>query len=487
MPKRFGDFSKKPEVLNENVFVDEGDVIEEPPASPRKVVKQVIVEGPQGPPGPQGDPGVQGPRGRQGLQGLKGPKGDKGDSGKNGDTGPQGPQGLQGPRGDKGETGLRGEKGEKGEPGPQGTQGERGPQGVQGQKGEKGERGEPGSPGVAGPQGPQGPQGTQGEAGPRGERGERGEAGPQGTPGPQGPQGPRGEKGERGEQGPQGNQGPVGLQGQRGERGDVGPPGEPGRAGEKGEKGDPGEVGVISVDSPLVLRNKNLSIDLREIRKIAEGVKGKGGSKPVLYDGGGGLGEAFKTISVSGQSDLNAVQYDKETLTIQAGYHTYLTTDPASNTLTIRSSDYSYSSGPPVTGITAGSRWMDSDTGIEYVYAPAGVGGAYIWIQPNVPLPTVSILATVSVTGANYAAVYSDYYIGVNCTGPCTVTLPFNPETGRGIVVKDESGHAGDGIHRAITVVGASVADTIDNQASAILNISNGALQFIYRGGWRII
>ena len=486
MPKRFNDFNKNHDVLMESVFVDEGDLIEEPPASPRKVVKQVIVEGPQGPPGSQGDPGVQGPRGRQGLQGLKGPKGDKGDSGKNGDTGPQGPQGLQGPRGDNGETGLRGEKGEKGEPGPQGTQGERGPQGVQGQKGEKGERGEPGSPGVAGPQGPQGPQGSQGEAGPRGERGERGEAGPQGTPGPQGPQGPRGEKGERGEQGPQGNQGPVGPQGQRGDRGDVGPYGPPGPAGERGEKGDPGEVGVVSVDSPLILRNRNLSIDLREIRKIAEGVKGKGGGKPVLYDGGGGLDTAFKTISVSGQSDLTAVQYDKETLTFQAGYNVFLSTNPATNTLRLDANDFHYSQTPPTSGLTSGHRWMDATTGIEYVYAPVGVGGSNVWIQPTVPDRTISILATTSITGATYTALDTDYYIGVNRNGPVTVTLPQSPQTGREIVVKDESGHAGDGIHRAITIIGYG-SDSIDNSTSAILNISNGALKFIYRGGWRII
>jgi hypothetical protein len=130
---------------------------------------------------------------------------------------------------------------------------------------------------------------------------------------------------------------------------------------------------------------------------------------------------------------------------------------------------------------------MDSDTGSEYVYVRAGSGGAGVWVQPSVPAPTVSILATASVTGATYAALYSDYYIGVNCTGAATITLPSNPETGRSVVVKDESGHAGDGIGRAITVVGATAADTIDNQTSAVLNVSNGALQFIYRGGWRII
>jgi len=79
-----------------------------------------------------------------------------------------------------------------------------------------------------------------------------------------------------------------------------------------------------------------------------------------------------------------------------------------------------------------------------------------------------------------------DYYIGVNYNGPSTITLPSNPIKGRQIVVKDESGRAGDGIHRAITIVG-SGTDKIDNQSHATLNIDNGALNFIYRQGWRII
>jgi hypothetical protein len=80
-----------------------------------------------------------------------------------------------------------------------------------------------------------------------------------------------------------------------------------------------------------------------------------------------------------------------------------------------------------------------------------------------------------------------DYYIGVSYAGPVTVTLPTNPETGRQIVVKDESGNAGSGVSRYITIVGATASQTIDNQSSAILNINNGGLHFIYRNGWRII
>lgn len=136
-----------------------------------------------------------------------------------------------------------------------------------------------------------------------------------------------------------------------------------------------------------------------------------------------------------------------------------------------------------------GDRWMDSDNGIEYVYI--NDGNSNQWIQPTNTSTgsstAVSILATTGVTGAAYAALASDYYIGVSYAGPVTITLPTNPETGREIVVKDESGNAGNGVSRQITIVGATAAHKIDNQSSAIINLDNAGLHFIYRNGWRII
>jgi len=451
-------------------------------------IKQDIQENTAAVPGPIGPQGARGERGEQGLQGPQGK------------IGPIGPRGPQGERGEQGVAGVRGEAGPQGVQGPQGERGEAGPQGVQGPQGERGEAGPQGVQGKIGPIGPIGPQGPRGERGEAGPKGERGEAGPQGVQGPQGERGEAGPKGERGEAGPQGVQGPqgergeVGPKGERGEagpqgvQGEVGPRGAQGEAGPQGPQGPQGETGLLEVAYPLIYDKpkKFLKIDTRAFEKYFS-------DRGSLVSSGGGVGEAFKFVSVTGafnpigQSGLTAVAYAAETLTLEAGYNVTLQTNASTNTIKIESNDFNYGATPPATGITSGNRWMDSDTGIEYVYVPAATGGAYIWMQPNIPLPTVSILATVSVTGATYAAVYSDYYIGVNCTGPCTVTLPYNPETGRSVVVKDESGHAGDGIHRAITIVGANVADTIDNQTSAILNISNGALQFIYRAGWRII
>jgi hypothetical protein len=139
-------------------------------------------------------------------------------------------------------------------------------------------------------------------------------------------------------------------------------------------------------------------------------------------------------------------------------------------------------------GVTQGDRWMSSDTGIEYVYV--NDGNSPQWVQPTSTSSNstpVSILGTIGVTGATYTASVVDYYIGVSYAGPVTVTLPVAPETGREIVVKDESGNAGNGVSRQITIVGATASHKIDNQSSAIINLDNAALHFLYRNGWRII
>jgi hypothetical protein len=130
-----------------------------------------------------------------------------------------------------------------------------------------------------------------------------------------------------------GERGPVGAQGQRGEKGEKGDQGEQGLQGEKGEKGDTGEMPFLSVQHPLTLKDKRLGIDIKTLKKTLGG----GGSAPVLYDGGGGLGEAFKSIAVPGQSQLDAVQYVAETLTIApVDASVEITTDTTTNTVYLR-------------------------------------------------------------------------------------------------------------------------------------------------------
>ena len=149
----------------------------------------------------------------------------------------------------------------------------------------------------------------------------------------------------------------------------------------------------------------------------------------------------------------------------------------------LTSGAFYYQPDPP-TGITFGTRWMDSDTGIEYIYIYDGDSPQ--WVQPTNDGSSTVIQATKSITGSSYSCTIQDYYIGVSYGGTCSIILPQNPETGRMMVIKDESGNAGDP-YKYIVITGATLSDKIDNRPSAILNIDNGALDFIYRNGWRII
>jgi hypothetical protein len=88
---------------------------------------------------------------------------------------------------------------------------------------------------------------------------------------------------------------------------------------------------------------------------------------------------------------------------------------------------------------------------------------------------------TTLVTDPTYVVRRKDYYIGVNYAGPVTITMPtFDVVSGRKLIIKDESGHCSS---NPITVSG-----TVDNDAGGfILQMDNGAIQMIYRNGWRII
>lgn len=86
------------------------------------------------------------------------------------------------------------------------------------------------------------------------------------------------------------------------------------------------------------------------------------------------------------------------------------------------------------------------------------------------------------VTG-DYSINRKDYYVGVNCDVKSYITLPIsgrNLKNGRMVVIKDESGHA------QLTPI--KLVGTIDNDPNgAEIRINNGAIQLIYRDGWRII
>lgn len=87
---------------------------------------------------------------------------------------------------------------------------------------------------------------------------------------------------------------------------------------------------------------------------------------------------------------------------------------------------------------------------------------------------------TTVVVSDSYNVGRHDYYIGVDYPGNVAVYLPTTVNNGRVLVIKDESGSAA---HYPITVVG-----RVDNDPDGfILRVNNGAVQLIYRNGWRII
>ena len=88
--------------------------------------------------------------------------------------------------------------------------------------------------------------------------------------------------------------------------------------------------------------------------------------------------------------------------------------------------------------------------------------------------------ATKLITNSYYEITTKDYYIGVNYNNPVTIVLPTAVNNGTEYIIKDESGNAK---HNPITVIG-----TVDNDIGGfILRISNGAVQLLYRNGWRIV
>lgn len=428
----------------------------------RKEATQAITEQSAGVvqvPGPKGDKGDRGDRGPMGFPGERGP------------VGAQGPKGEKGDQGEKGDPGELGERGERGERGEQGARGERGEQGIQGAKGDKGEKGD---------QGEVGPQGIQGE---RGERGERGEQGPEGKAGEQGERGPQGAEGKKGERGEKGEVGERGLRGSRGPKGDKG------NQGEKGDKGDPGLDAVVSAQYPIVYdkKDRTLSFDSKVLEEKLQHIFAPLANKNFdvskldwLAASGGGVGVKFNGKYV--RSIIGDLDFRGSGVSVNQNGNGVIVniTGGGGGSGTV----HFYEQDNAPTGMSAGDMWFDTDAGLLY-HAVTDDSGI-IWVDFIGNGALNAVYNTTGITGATYYASPNDYYIGVSYAGPVNVILPGNIVNGKELVVKDESGHAGDGVHRQITIQG-STGHYIDNQSSAILNLNNGAIQMIYRNGWRII
>ena len=84
------------------------------------------------------------------------------------------------------------------------------------------------------------------------------------------------------------------------------------------------------------------------------------------------------------------------------------------------------------------------------------------------------------VTSNTYSLVSTDYYVGVNSPESTTIFLQTTAQDGKIIVIKDESGNC--------SINPISVVGNVDNDIGGfILKIDNGAIQMVYRNGWRII
>ena len=498
-------------------------------------------KGERGDIGPIGPSGSKGDIGPQGIQGERGPKGEKGEQG---ELGPAGKDGIDGKDGLPGPQGL---KGERGEPGPEGKPGPAGATGKQGKKGEKGERGERGE---RGEKGERGSEGKQGKAGPKGLKGDKGDKGDPGDSGIVSANYPLvydhdtrtlsfdSKKIEKLINTLSSSKGTFDLTSLGG-----------GAVGIQFNKTQilksVNDINFTGSGVNVIRKGKNVEVQISG----GTGSGGSGISGPYVASIFGLTGIVGVTVagnlllSVTGPSNNTLRFYSKPQLTVKSPAGTLIFSDPTlpfegdgpdingnsglkfnyltdlsletpavfelgtlvqSSYLDLKNDAYLkftdgttqgsaalgfyYQSSAP-SGVTQGDRWMDSDNGIEYVYINDGNNS--LWVQPTntggSSTTSISILATTSVTGATYSALSSDYYIGVSYAGPVTITLPTNPETGREIVVKDESGNAGNGVNRQITIVGATASHKIDNQNSAIINLDNAGLHFIYRNGWRII
>lgn len=126
-------------------------------------------------------------------------------------------------------------------------------------------------------------------------------------------------------------------------------------------------------------------------------------------------------------------------------------------------------------------RWLDD------VYRPSIFDGRYLRYNDTLKKfefaevnPHDITYTTTLVTTPTYTVTGADYYMGVNYAGPVTITLPSTPSSGRMLIIKDESGNCST---NPITVSG-----TVDNDTGGfILQLDNGAIQLIYRNGWRIV
>lgn len=132
-----------------------------------------------------------------------------------------------------------------------------------------------------------------------------------------------------------------------------------------------------------------------------------------------------------------------------------------------------------------GARWIDSDTGREYVWVYDGA--TYAWMQPT--QLTSMRNTTGQISSATHSADFIYEYYGVTYMGGvCEVTLPLgtSEDEGRFIAIADEVGGISKW-NRGIRVSGQS-GQLINGNASVMMRMDWMSLTFMYRNSsWKTI
>jgi len=120
-------------------------------------------------------------------------------------------------------------------------------------------------------------------------------------------------------------------------------------------------------------------------------------------------------------------------------------------------------------------------TGATGPIGATGASGQPGPIGATGPTGNCSCKCSARVVSQDYSATMDDYYIGVNSTGPVSITLPSDCTDCQQIVVKAEMGPPIG--NRKITIIG-----PIDGGSSYVMEVPYEAVSMICRGGeWHII
>lgn len=150
-------------------------------------------------------------------------------------------------------------------------------------------------------------------------------------------------------------------------------------------------------------------------------------------------------------------------------------------------SEFYFQSSPPSPNPTnLGARWIDNDTGVEYVWVFDGVN--YLWMQPT-QIGGFQY-STRFVNVSSYLPSFAYEYYGVIYTGGiCNITLPLGNvsiDEGKIITIADEVGGI-NGFNRGIQVQGTG-GQLINGETSVLMKIDRMSLTFMFRNNsWKTI